>query len=203
MESPPAGNLKECKFRALPYWFHFSDPRPNPLLLNSGCSEKWTLTCPLITATCLWNCPLSKPGSFCGTQETIHPYYTWLLQPQNWVDLHMITTNSSQKCCYILNLFPSIPWIIHIGPLRGLWWNLGRRVWAGPALLSPGRKVLWLGKAMPSRTGLGIGQQEHLFMRIYTTFKGGRKLTIKQWNSESILVFFSEKKTVKLKTMSV
>lgn len=31
------------------------------------CSE---LTCPLITATCLWNCPLSKPGSFCGTQST-------------------------------------------------------------------------------------------------------------------------------------
>lgn len=28
------------------------------------------LTCPLITATCLWNCPLSKPGSFCGTQGT-------------------------------------------------------------------------------------------------------------------------------------
>lgn len=26
------------------------------------------LTCPLITATCLWNCPLSKPGSFCETQ---------------------------------------------------------------------------------------------------------------------------------------
>lgn len=26
------------------------------------------LTCPLITATCLWNCPLSKPGSFCQTQ---------------------------------------------------------------------------------------------------------------------------------------
>lgn len=26
------------------------------------------LTCPLITANCLWNCPLSKPGSFCETQ---------------------------------------------------------------------------------------------------------------------------------------
>lgn len=91
--------------------------------------NKRNLTCPLITATCLWNCPLSKPGSFCETQWTIHICFTQCSQPQDWVILLSILhislfqfqhpflsqiltfhsptqlppLHSAQKCCCMLN----------------------------------------------------------------------------------------------------
>ncbi len=70
----------------------------------------------------------------------------------------------TKKCCWVLHLSPSIPWIIRTSPLPGPWWNLGRRVWVRLALGFLARKELWPGRAMPSRMGLEIGQQNCVIM---------------------------------------